>query len=135
MGGTVGVNINGHDHQLTESDLLIGLQPLEGFQVEREGGHAVALDLQMDEELRREGWAREVVRAVQNARKDAGLEISDRIALALGGAGELLDAAREHEDYVTGEVLATSVRYGDGDGDGSPSTIDGLELRVSVARA
>jgi isoleucyl-tRNA synthetase len=133
-GRTVGVNIDGHDHELTADDLLLGLQPLEGFQVEREGGHAVALDLAVDEPLRREGWAREVVRAVQNARKGAGLDVSDRIELALGGDTELLDAAREHEDYLAGEVLATAVRY-DLDGQGESSRIDGLELRVAVARA
>jgi isoleucyl-tRNA synthetase len=132
-GRTVGVNVDGHDHELTADDLLVGLQPLEGFQVEREGGHAVALDLAMDDALRREGWAREVVRAVQNARKDAGLEVSDRIALALGGDAEVLDAAREHEPLVAGEVLATSVRY-DGDGDGTPATVDGRPLTIAVSK-
>ena len=93
------------------------LQPLEGYEVEAEAGHAVALQLELDDELRREGLAREIVHAVQNARKEAGLEITDRIALALGGDEELLAAAREHEPYIAGEVLATSVAY-DGDGAG-----------------
>jgi isoleucyl-tRNA synthetase len=133
-GRTVGVNVDGQEHELDADDLLVGLQPLEGFQVEREGGHAVALDLAMDDELLREGWAREVVRAVQNARKDAGLQVSDRIVLALGGDGELLAAAREHEAFVAGEVLATSVRY-DLDGGGSPAKVDGRPLAVLVVRA
>jgi isoleucyl-tRNA synthetase len=134
-GRTVGVNVDGHDHELTVDDLLVGLQPLDGFQVEREGGHAVALDLAMDDELRREGWAREVVRAVQNARKDAGLEVSDRIALTLGGDGTLLEAVREHEGYVAGEVLATAVTF-DGNGEaGTEATIDGHRLTVAVSRA
>jgi isoleucyl-tRNA synthetase len=93
----------------------------------------VALDLAMDDELRREGWAREVVRGVQNARKDAGLEVSDRIALALGGDEDVLAAVREHEAFVTGEVLATSVRY-DLDGEGAPTTIDGRPLTIAVSR-
>ncbi|HEU4977153.1 MAG TPA: isoleucine--tRNA ligase [Baekduia sp.] len=133
-GRTVGINIEGQEHELDAEDLLVGLQPLEGFQVEREGGHAVALDLAMDDELLREGWAREVVRAVQNARKDAGLDVSDRIALALGGDDALLAAAREHEAYLAGEVLATSVRY-DLDGEGAPSKVDGRPLTVAVQRA
>ena len=87
------------------------MEPLEGYQVEAEAGHAVALALELDDELIREGLAREIVRAVQNARKEAGLEITDRIALQLGGDEELLAAARAHEDYVTGETLATSVAY------------------------
>ena len=51
----------------------LAMQPLEGYQLEREGSHAVALELELDEELRREGLAREIVHAVQNARKAAGL--------------------------------------------------------------
>jgi hypothetical protein len=64
-------------------------------------------------------YAREVVRAVQNERKSAGLEVEDRIALTLGGDGTLLDAARAHEPYIAGEVLAVEVAY-DGNGTGSP---------------
>ena len=61
------------------------MKPLEGYQVEREGSHAVALELEIDDDLRDEGWAREIVHAVQNARQDAGLEVTDRIALTLDG--------------------------------------------------
>ena len=61
------------------------LQPLDGYQVERSGTHAVALDLELDDELRREALAREIVHAVQAARKGAGLRVEDRIALTLGG--------------------------------------------------
>ena len=55
-------------------DLELAMQPLEGYQLEREGSHAVALELALDDELRREGLAREVVHAVQAARKAAGLD-------------------------------------------------------------
>ena len=58
------------------------MQPLEGYQVERAGSHAVALDLHLTDELRREGIAREIVHAIQAARKAAGLDVSDRINLA-----------------------------------------------------
>jgi len=133
-GRTVGVNIDGAEHELTADDLLLRIQPLDGYHVEREAAHAVALDLQVDDELRREMLAREIVRAVQNARKEGGLEVSDRIALTLGGDDELLDAAREHERYVAGETLATSVAYG-GDGGAEPATIEGRELLVAVTRA
>ncbi|MBI5106841.1 MAG: isoleucine--tRNA ligase [Solirubrobacterales bacterium] len=132
-GRTVGVNVDGHDHELVAEDLQLALLPLEGFQVEREGGHAVALDLAIDEELRREGLAREIVRVVQNTRKDAGLDVSDRIELAFGGDEEIVSVAREHEHYIAAEVLATAVRY-DLDGSGSPTTIDGHTLRVAVVR-
>jgi isoleucyl-tRNA synthetase len=133
-GTRVGVSVDGHDHDLGPDDLQLAMKPLDGYQLEREGSHAVALELQLDDELRREGLAREVVHAVQNARKDAGLEVEDRIELRLGGDDELLAAARAHEGYLSGETLAQTVDYGDG-ADGSAATIDGLELRIAVARA
>ncbi len=132
-GGTVGIGINGGEHPLTADDVQLVLQPLEGYQVERSGTHAVALNLELDGELRREGLAREVVHAIQNARKSAGLNVEDRISLTLGGAPELLDAVRAHEEYVTGETLATSLSY-DGAGGDEAATIEGLSLTIGVER-
>ncbi|HVX32371.1 MAG TPA: DUF5915 domain-containing protein, partial [Solirubrobacterales bacterium] len=134
-GGEVGISIDGTDHTLGPDDLILALAPLEGYEVEAEAGHAVALQLEIDEELRRAGLAREIVRAVQDARKNAGLAITDRIELRLGGDDELLAVAREHEPYIAGEVLARSVTFGDGDGAGGAAagaTIDARELRISV---
>ncbi|HEX2097406.1 MAG TPA: isoleucine--tRNA ligase [Solirubrobacterales bacterium] len=133
-GGQVGINVGGEEHALGADDVTLALQPLEGYEVEAAAGHAVALQLELDDELRREGLAREVVHAVQNARKEAGLEITDRIALTLGGDDELLAAARAHQDYVVGEVLATSVAY-DGADDGAAAKIDGRELRIDLSRS
>ncbi|HEY7255173.1 MAG TPA: isoleucine--tRNA ligase [Solirubrobacterales bacterium] len=131
-GGEIGINIDGDDHTIAPDEVTLALQPLEGYEVEAEAGHAVALQLELDEELLREGLAREIVHAVQNARKEAGLEITDRIELTLGGDADLVEAAREHQDYLAGEVLATSVAY-DGH-DGAASTIDGRDLRISITR-
>jgi isoleucyl-tRNA synthetase len=133
-GGEVGINVDGKDHHLSASDVQTVLQPLEGYQVERSGTHAVALDLSLDDGLRREGLAREVVHAVQAARKSAGLRVEDRITLTLGGDDELLAAARAYEDYVTGETLATALGY-DGAGSGARAEIEGRELRIGVERA
>jgi isoleucyl-tRNA synthetase len=91
----------------------------------------VALELELDDALRREGLAREIVHAIQNARKEAGLDVSDRIALGLGGDGELVDAARAHEAYIAGETLATSVAY-DGDDLSQSATIEGRELKIGL---
>jgi isoleucyl-tRNA synthetase len=132
-GGTVAVNIDGKDHPLSADDIQLVLQPLEGYQVERSGTHAVALDLEIDDGLRREGLAREVVHAIQAARKSAGLNVEDRISLALDGDAELLDAIRAHEDYVKGETLATSLEYGGRDG-GEPAHIEGRELMIGLER-
>ena len=93
----------------------------------------MALELQLDDELRREGLAREVVHAVQNARKEAGLDVEDRIDLRLGGDAEVLAAARAYEGYIKGETLAQQLAF-DGDGTGAAATIDGLELQIGLAR-
>jgi isoleucyl-tRNA synthetase len=133
-GRGIAISVAGQDHELTADDLLISMKPLEGYEVEREGSHAVALELGLDFELRLEGWAREIVHAVQGARKDAGLEVTDRIVLSLSGDDDLLAAAREHEGYIAGETLAVRVSYESLNG-AAPVTIDGRELRVGVALA
>ncbi|HWK26544.1 MAG TPA: isoleucine--tRNA ligase [Solirubrobacter sp.] len=128
-GGRVAISVDGRDHELDTDDLMLALKPLEGYQLEREGSHAVALELELDDELRREGLAREIVHAIQNARKGAGLQVEDRIELALGGDAELLDAARAHQAYVARETLATAVGY---DGGGEPVQIEGRDLTIAV---
>ncbi len=133
-GGEIGIAIDGTDHSLGPDDVTLALQPLDGYEVEAEAGHAVALQLELDEELRREGLAREIVHAVQIARKDAGLDITDRIELSLGGDEELLTAAREHQAYLAGEVLATAVAY-EGGGGAAAAKIGGLDLAIAVQRS
>jgi isoleucyl-tRNA synthetase len=102
--------------------------------VERSGTHAVALNLELADDLKLEGLAREVVHAIQNARKEAGFNVEDRISLTLAGAPELLDAVRIHEEYVTGETLATSLSY-DGANVTDPVMIEGLPLGIRLERA
>jgi isoleucyl-tRNA synthetase len=133
-GRQIGISVNGHDHSLGAEDLVIAMKPLAGYQLEREGSHAVALEVEIDDELVVEGWAREIVHAVQAARRDAGLDVSDRILLGLDGDEDLLGAARAFQDYIAGETLAVKIEYGSADS-AEPVTIDGRELRVSVARA
>jgi isoleucyl-tRNA synthetase len=72
----------------------------------------VVLDTEVTPEFEAEGLARDVVRVVQQARRDAGLEVSDRIVATIDGADTVTDAVRAHEAFVAGEVLADGVRYG-----------------------
>jgi isoleucyl-tRNA synthetase len=132
-GRLVGISVDGHDHELGPDDLLLAISPLEGYQLEREGSHAVALELELDDELVREGLAREIVHAVQNARRTAGLEVADRIELTLGGDDELLEAARAFEPHLAGETLAVRVGY-DGAA-GEEATVKGRPLYIAVERA
>jgi isoleucyl-tRNA synthetase len=130
----LGINVDGTEHELQPEDVSLVMKPLDGYRVEAEAGRAVALALELDEELRREGLAREIVHAVQNARREAGLEVTDRIELTLGGDPELVDAARAHESYLTGETLATSVVY-DGAEAETATEIEGRQLRIAVEKA
>ena len=134
-GGTVGIVIDGEDHPLHADDLQMVLQPLEGYQVERAGTHAVALNLELDGDLVQEGLAREIVRAIQNARKAAGLNVEDRIILVLGGDSELIEAARSYADYIAGEVLAVELSFDGALSSGEVAEIKGRQLRIAVQRA
>ena len=101
-------------------------------------GGFVVLDTHVTADLAREGLARDVIRAVQQARKAAGLEVSDRIALEIGGTAGVLDAARVHRDLLADETLATEVVIEDQPlPDGVPELValgDGERVRVTLAR-
>ncbi len=134
----VGVAIDGRDHTLGAEDLLISMRAPEGYSVEREGAHAVALDLTIDADLLREGRAREIVHAIQLARKSAELQVEDRIELSLSGDSILQDAVQTHRDYLLGETLAVEL-LADGDMDAEwdrreRATIDGLNLDIALRR-
>ena len=137
--GAIGIAVGGREHTLSAEDVILTMKAPEGYSVEREGAHAVALDLTIDEDLRAEGQAREIVHAVQNARKTAGLEVEDRIELALGGDPALIAAAETHRDYLARETLAVALEL---DRDSAHTaaamdyseqmTIDDLELTVAL---
>lgn len=110
-GDKLTVTINGENYELLSEDFLFSLKPIDGYQLEREGSHAVALNLELTDTLMQEGFAREIIHAVQVTRKKAGLAVEDRIALVLGGSDELLVAARSHNDHLMTETLAIRLEY------------------------
>jgi isoleucyl-tRNA synthetase len=162
-GESIGISVGGREHTLTAEDVILTMKAPDGYSVEREGAHAVALELTIDDSLLREGRSREIVHAVQNARKSAGLEVEDRIALILDGDPALMEAAREHESYLRGETLAVELSIGESDsatvnassgeshpatpnagsGESDPATMDyreqasieGLTLDIALHRA
>jgi isoleucyl-tRNA synthetase len=83
-GGRVGIHLEGEDHELGSNDLLLAMKPLEGYQLEREGSHAVALELELDDELRREGLARESSTPCRSRARAAGS--TSRIASSCASA-------------------------------------------------
>ena len=111
-----------------ESTDAIGMLP---------GGGFVVLDTVVTDELAAEGLARDLVRAVQQARRDAGFEVSDRIVLTIAGSEAVQAAASTHRELITGETLATAYEVTSNvDHPGTPVTVgDGEKATVAVAKA
>jgi isoleucyl-tRNA synthetase len=106
-GETLAFQIDGQTVELGAGDVLVETSAAVGFACAESGGYLVGLDTTLNEELMREGLARELVRTVQDARKQAGLEVSDRIALDIQGNEAVTAALSAHRDYVQGETLVS----------------------------
>ena len=118
--GQASVDVDGVAVPLQDGDLVVTETPREGWTVASGAGLTVALDLTLTPELERAGLVREVVRLVQEARKAAGLEVSDRIALRWTAEGAVAQALTEHAEALAAEVLAVEVHPGTaGDGSGT----------------
>ncbi len=127
------VLVDGVETEVLADEVIVSERPREGWSVVNEQGETVALDLELTPELVRAGLAREVVRLVQDARKNSGFDVSDRITLVWAAAGELADALREHSAAVADEVLA--VRIDEGTPDGNVVQDADLGFTFSVAKA
>ena len=99
--------VGGQELAIEPADLLVESSAAEGFACAEENGYLVGLDTTLDDALRREGVARELVRAVQDARKQAGLEVADRIVLFVEGDAAVTAALEEHREYLMSETLAS----------------------------
>ena len=121
---------------LASDEVLVESAPLEGYAVAQESGIQVALDTTLTEALRHEGIARDLVRAVQEVRKAAGLTLSDRITLYLSGEEMLGSLLAVWGDYLRGETLAANLVVGTQAEDGYTETVelDGIQVTVGVMR-
>ena len=110
QGQTVELQLDGETITLNADELLIETAALEGYAVAQEAGLQVALDTTLTEELHREGMARDLVRAIQDVRKNAGLALSDRITLYVSHHNSIESVLAEWEVYVRNETLAEHLR-------------------------
>jgi isoleucyl-tRNA synthetase len=136
-GGPVEIVLDGESHLLQEGDLEVAQEASGDLVVKSEGRITVALDPALDDELRAEGLARELVNRIQRLRKDGGLEITDRIELLLRGPEAVREAAATHRAFIAGETLAVSIDTGDGAvTDGYPHVrdvdLDGMPARIAL---
>ena len=106
-GRTFEIEAGGETIAFGPEDVLVETTSAQGYACAEEGGVLVGLDTSLTEALEREGLARELVRTAQEARKQAGLEVSDRIVLRIEGSHEVAAALDAHRDYVMEETLAT----------------------------
>jgi isoleucyl-tRNA synthetase len=127
-GKPVVVTLAGEPLELAAEDVQLRVRPQPGFAVSRESGEVVALDLALNDDLRKRGLAREVVRLIQDLRKTSGLDVSDRIRLHVVG----LDVIEEHFDFIAREVLAVEMIREPGDGEGTVLDLDDELLEKPV---
>jgi isoleucyl-tRNA synthetase len=135
-GEDVEVGVDGEPVTVTPEQVRVLEESSTGWQAASDGPYTVAVDVTMDDELRREGLARELVRALNDLRKRLDLQLSDRVRIRLSADGEVAAALSAHGDAVAGEVLAVTVELGVVD-DGERIEVAGqtVDVRVDVVDA
>jgi isoleucyl-tRNA synthetase len=134
--GAVQITVGDDEIILGLDDVLVTEVPRSGWVVESQRGVTIALDTKITPELAAEGTARDVVRVVQQARREAGLDVADRIALSIAAPPEVLAAVRAHQEFIAHETLAVSVALMDTLSEGFAGTVGAAEeIVVSVVKA
>ncbi|MFJ5259149.1 isoleucine--tRNA ligase [Streptomyces sp. NPDC088387] len=135
--GTAAVTVDGETISLAPDEVIITETPREGWSVASDSGATVALDLEITEELRRAGLARDAIRLIQEARKNSGLDVADRIALRWTATDPAVIAAlSEHSALIADEVLATDFAQGEADTTyGAAFTDESLTLTFRLRKA
>ena len=108
--GSITITVDGEDIELGEDDLEIQSEGIEGWLVEQSQGVTVALDTRVTDDLRAEGLARESVKRIQNLRKDAGFDVTDRIEITYTGSDRIAAAVRDWADWIRNETLALELQ-------------------------
>jgi isoleucyl-tRNA synthetase len=130
---TFEIGVDGEKHTLTLEDVEITSQDIPGWSVASEAGITVALDISIDDELRREGFARDLVNRIQNLRKDRGLEVQDKIAVAVKKGTELIESSiLQNKEYICSETQAVSLNLIDSLTDTTELEIDDLIVELSM---
>ena len=108
------VSVEGAVIELSTDEVAIDTSPREGLQTSQEGDYLVAVDVTLTHDLVQEGLARELVRRIQNLRKDAGFRIEDKIDTYYQGDPTLTEVMRDYADYIGQETLSVSMAEGIG---------------------
>ena len=128
------LDINGKNITLEISDVEISSKDIEGWLVANEGSLTVALDVTITEELRKEGIARELVNRIQNARKDKGLELADKIKLTVLNFENLQKSIKDNKDYIMSETLTSELVFVDDIIDGTEIEFDTIKSKILIEK-
>jgi isoleucyl-tRNA synthetase len=130
--GALTLTVNGEEVELGPDDLIVQSEGIEGWLVEQEGEVTVALDTEVTPALRAEGLAREAVNRIQNLRKEAGFEVTDRIEVAYQGSPKIAGAVDEYDDWVRNETLAVELQPSDTPSGEAVETFEIGEERLTI---
>lgn len=131
--GTMTLDIEGQSIVVEAADVEIISEDIPGWLVSNEGNLTVALDVELTDELRNEGLARELINRIQNLRKETGLEITDRINVTITPSNRTKAAIDGYIEYIKTQVLADSVKMGDNDG--QEVELDEMKANIMVKKA
>jgi isoleucyl-tRNA synthetase len=133
--GNITLNVEGVDAVIETADVEIYSEDVPGWTVANEGALTVALDVEVTEELRQEGVAREIVKKIQTMRKECGLDIVDRINVTLSKSSASDEAVNKFGDYISNQVLADSLQLVENVDGGEAIELDDTTIYVSIAKA
>ena len=128
------LDINGKNITLDLSDVEISSKDIEGWLVANEGSLTVALDVKITEDLRKEGVARELVNRIQNARKDTGLEVTDRIKLTVLNFENLQKSITDNKEYIMSETLTEALVFVDELKNGTEIEFDTIKSKILIEK-
>jgi isoleucyl-tRNA synthetase len=130
--GTIGISVEGQDLTVEAADVEIISEDIPGWLVSNEGSLTVALEVELTDELRQEGMAREIINRVQNIRKESGLEITDRINITLAPNAEVEKSVEAFGDYIETQVLADAITIAPNDG--TEVDFDEFKLNIKITK-
>ena len=129
VNGSVQVDVDGQMVEIVREDVEIVSEDIPGWTVANDGALTVALDLEITEELKNEGMAREIVKRIQAYRKSSGFEITDHIHVVLSHDDNLQKAVEAYHDYICSQVLADKLEFGAPE---SGEELDFEDFKISV---
>lgn len=132
--GSIPVEIDGKMINLETADVEISSKDIEGWLVANEGALTVALDVTISEELKAEGIARELVNRIQNARKDSGFEVTDKIKLTVLKFEELEQSINDNKAYIMNETLTQELEFAESLSEGIDVEFDGIKSKIVIQK-